>query len=41
MKLEEMHHTHPVVLEYVDHGAAESVEGTDHPDERGVQILVR
>ena len=26
---------------YIDHGAAESVEGTDHPDERRVQILVR
>ena len=40
IKLEEMQHTHPVVLKYVDHGAAESVEGTDHPDERRVQILV-
>ena len=26
---------------YIDHGTAESVEGTDHPHEGSVQILVR
>ena len=29
------------MLKYIDHGAAESVEGTDHPDEGRIQILVR